>query len=200
LIHTDEGNRQLKKAERLLERGRPDLAIRVLTTVRSRGRRQGGLRYMHPIQFKRAVFLVAVAQMRKRQKPAERAAHIKDSETYFRALSHDRPGVPLIQARLAEALAGIPTPESREEARKILEELADSDLLPDARSYATLALLRATDDKTGANKARRACRRMTRYPRRHCRPTAELSASSWSNPADLYPHRRHVRRWHRDGF
>lgn len=72
-------------------------------------------------------------------------------------LHHARSGDLLVRVELAEALAR--RPAERAEARAILDELADLDLLPTARAWALLAHLeRERGDEAASARAARRCR------------------------------------------
>lgn len=69
---------------------------------------------------------------------------------------------PIAKAELAEAIANLP--KRRSEARKLLEELAHSDLLPSANGYALLARLRAqAGDEAGRIAAMKRCSTMAKH-------------------------------------
>lgn len=78
-----------------------------------------------------------------------------------RTLMSQRDGMldPKLNMQIAEGLLLIP--KRRAEGRKLLEELARRDVMPDARGYAILAELRAeAGDKEGSEEAARRCQRL----------------------------------------
>jgi hypothetical protein len=95
--------------------------------------------------------------------PAQRATNLEWAATTMRTVSAARAGDPSAQADLGEALAKIP--RFQPEALKILDGLAQKDLLGSAQAYAALARLRgAAGDKPGRDAAVTKCQAMTQTP------------------------------------
>jgi hypothetical protein len=96
---------------------------------------------------------------------AERAANVAWGVKRLRMLTASDPGNTLAKTNLGEALAR--APETREEGKRLLEELEASHQLFLAEGYAALALVRAdAGDTAGALAASEQCER--RASRVHC--------------------------------
>ena len=94
----------------------------------------------------------------------DRAANLEWSIDTLRTLTAKRAGNPALQTDLGEALAKVPA--HQDEARKILGELADKDLLTTAEGYAALARLRSSKDEATAREALvKRCESMTKTPK-----------------------------------
>lgn len=94
----------------------------------------------------------------------DRAANLEWSIDTLRTLTARRAGNPALQTDLGEALARVPA--HQDEARKILGELADKDLLTSAEGYAALARLRSSKDEAAAREALvKRCESMTKTPK-----------------------------------
>lgn len=95
---------------------------------------------------------------------ADRAANLEWSIATLRVLSEKRGNNPSYQTDLGEALAKVPAHAA--EAKKILGELADKDLLTSAEGYAALAKLRAESGDAPAREAAvKRCEAMTKTPK-----------------------------------
>lgn len=82
----------------------------------------------------------------------------------FRSLLKQKPGDAFLQARLAEGLSR--TTYNRDEAKKILEQLASEDAIVDAEGYWTLAALRhSKHEDQAAAEALAACRKLANAER-----------------------------------
>jgi hypothetical protein len=93
----------------------------------------------------------------------DRAANLEWSIDVLRSLTARRANNPTLQTDLGEALAKVPA--HQDEARKILGELADKDLLTTAEGYAALARLRSAKDDAPAREALvKRCEGMTKTP------------------------------------
>lgn len=100
----------------------------------------------------------------KNKTAADRAANLEWSIATLRGLSAKRGNNPSLQTDLGEALARVPAHHA--EAKKILGELADKDLLTSAQGYAALAKLRAEAGDANARLAAvKRCEAMTKTPK-----------------------------------
>lgn len=88
----------------------------------------------------------------------------------IREIDAKRPNDPTVQADLGEALSKLP--QHQAEALKILQGLAQKDLMGSPHAYAALAKLRTeTGDSTGAEAAVKRCEEMSKVPG-VCKPVA----------------------------
>lgn len=93
--------------------------------------------------------------------PADRTANLEWSVAQLRTLSTQRANNPSYQTDLGEALSKLPAYHA--EATKILEDLAQKDLLTTAEGYASLARLRAeAGNAAGRDEALKRCEAMTK--------------------------------------
>jgi hypothetical protein len=101
---------------------------------------------------------------------AERAGNLEWSIETIRKLSAKRGNNPSYQTDLGEALSKVAS--HHDEARKVLGELADKDLLTSAEGYAALARLRSEKGDAAAGEAVKRCAAMTKTPKICEIPTA----------------------------
>jgi Flp pilus assembly protein TadD len=94
----------------------------------------------------------------------------------LREIDQKRPNDPTVQADLGEALSK--TASGQAEALKILQGLAQKDLMGSPHAYAALAKLRtSTGDTAGAEAAIKRCEEMSKTPG-VCKPAAPSAPSS----------------------
>lgn len=145
----DEAVRKIKKAEKLLARGKNAKAARLLNRHR--------IRFSDQRLRRRANIIRATASIRQRSR-VELAT--QNLARLYEESEHD----PVLMARYAEALALDDARRAR--SRELLEDLAKRDLMPDAFAYRALATLRHRDhDGAGRDKALARCRKMTKRKR-----------------------------------
>jgi hypothetical protein len=122
----------------------------------------------------RALRILALANVRmdgalalgnfKNKTAADRTANLEWSIEALRGLNAKKVNNPSYQTDLGEALAKVPA--HREEALKILGELADKDLLTSAEGYAALARIKAEKgDANARDAAVKRCEAMTKTPK-----------------------------------
>jgi hypothetical protein len=122
----------------------------------------------------RALRILALASVRtdgglnvgglKGKTAGEKASNLDWSVATLRGLNAKRANNPSIQTDLGEAMAKVPSLHA--EARKLLGELADKDLLTSAEGYAALARLRAENgDNQARDEAVKRCEAMSKTPR-----------------------------------
>lgn len=144
IMEQSEVVRNIKLAEKALGKGKNRRVLRLLDADH----------YMvdSPRLLKRVRMLKTVARMRiGKTKGAER--------TFRKLLSKDKDN-PYLQARLAEALHKRRGHDAVE-AWRIMDDLEERDLIPDAHGYAVLARLRKRNkDTAGHKRAIAACRAM----------------------------------------
>jgi hypothetical protein len=101
--------------------------------------------------------------------PAERTRNLAWAAATLRAISASRPGDPVANADLGEALAASPTTE--EEAFGLLDDLSRRDLIGSAHAYAALARLisQKTGDAVRVHAAVARCEVMSKAPAVVCR-------------------------------
>ena len=105
---------------------------------------------------------------------SDRKANLEWAANALREVAKARNDDPAARTELAEALAALDA--TRDEARRILEELAAKDLITSADGYAALATLRdAAGDLEGRRVAVERCRSMAR-PGGQCDPRATVGA------------------------
>jgi hypothetical protein len=137
----------------------------------------------------RALRILALASVRadggihangfKARTAGDRATNLDWSVATLRGLNAKRPNNPSLETDLGEALTKVPG--SRDEAKKLLGDLADKDLLTSAEGYAALAGLRAeSGDKAARDEAVRRCEAMTKTPRLCAAPTMVVASTGRS--------------------
>jgi hypothetical protein len=159
-------NQSVRRAEQLLADGAHQAAVRELARTFPellRANHRDG----RPALFRRAQRTAALAVVRSDgavrlgprlsgRTPEQRHTALAWAAAILR-LHHARSGDLVVRVELAEALAR--RPAERAEARAILDELADLDLLPTARAWALLAdLERERGDAAAEGRAARRCR------------------------------------------
>ncbi len=152
VLSGDRAVQRVQAAERLLERGDPKGAARLMGSVWIRDEA------LAP----RAALVRLTARMRRaygaRAHAAERSDAVADMVSEFEDLLVERPDAPAVLARLAEALAAGDAAQ-RSRAAAIVDDLVARDLMPDARAWRTVAQVRAAaGDADGAAAARATCR------------------------------------------
>jgi predicted Zn-dependent protease len=151
--------RTIKRAEALLRAGEH---ARVIMLLSQRRFSDEGLRG-------RADLLERTAEVRLLAADQERnPADMQDAADYLRELRDAAPDDPLIQARLAEALAFVP--EAQAEARTLIEDLVTRDLMPEPEAWLTAARVRAAaSDAEGVEAALESCVKIARGRKHICR-------------------------------
>jgi hypothetical protein len=144
IMEQNEVVRNLRLAEKALGKGQNKRALRLLRADH----------YMvdSPRLLKRVRIVKTVARMR--------SGKTKGAERTFRKLLAKDKDNPYLQARLAEALHKRRGHDAVE-AWRIMDDLEERDLIPDAHGYAVLARLRKRNkDAKGQERALAACRAM----------------------------------------
>jgi len=178
LYDLDADVRAVSRAERLVDRGRAHLAMRVADAALTRMRRHGGRSAAGAM--KRAHVVVAVAVVRangrvdlqrrrvvRRTSEPQRLSNLRWARDQLTRLGRGE-NDPVMDARRAEALGRLP--DGTDEARRVLGRLAEADLMPDAWAWRALAdVLRREGDDVGAARAMATCeRRAGRLSSRIC--------------------------------
>lgn len=144
IMEEDEMVKNVRLAERALERGQARKALRLLEAEHYMTSSKALLAKVKTVK--------AVAQLR--------TGKAKRAERVFRnMLKKDRDN-PFLMTRLAESLHERKG-EDAVEAWRILDDLEERDLIPDARGFAVLATLRArANDDVGEKRALARCKAM----------------------------------------
>lgn len=158
---------EVAAAEKLLEQGQPVVAARKVLASFSgiRGEEAG----KDPLKT-RALRVFALAAVRADGNLAlggnqtwTRVANLEWAVQSLREIDQKRPNDPAVQADLGEALARLP--HTKVEGFKILDGLAQKDLMGSPAAYAALSRLRAEKgDTTGAALAMKRCEGMAPSP------------------------------------
>ncbi|MBX3191513.1 MAG: hypothetical protein KF819_31245 [Labilithrix sp.] len=130
----------------------------------------------------RALRVFALALVRSEGTADEKKAHVAVTGEWtpkaniewavqaLREIDQKRPNDPTVQADLGEALSKLP--HGQAEARKILQALAQKDLMGSPHAYAALAKLHTqSGDAAGAQAAIKRCEEMSKTPG-VCKPAA----------------------------
>ena len=117
---------------------------------------------------------------------ADRTANLEWSVTQLRSLNAARPNNPSLQTDLGEALSKLPAYHA--EASKLLEELANKDLVTSAEGYAALAHLRAeSGNAAGRDQALKMCENMTKNAKICVAPEASPAPAPEAAPTPAQP-------------
>jgi hypothetical protein len=175
----------IARAEKALESGQNVAAAKTILTTfpRVRGVTVGE----NPLET-RAVRVFALAIVRSNGTVSEKAAAVASPVEWtpnanlewavqaLREIDAKRPNDPTVQADLGEALSKLPN--GRDEALKLLQSLAERDLMGSPHAYAALAnLRREKGDTSGAEAAVKRCEEMSKTPGM-CRPVASKLAAA----------------------
>jgi hypothetical protein len=170
---------EIARAEKSLEAGHTLAAAQAVlgTFPRIRNAQVG----QNPLET-RALRVFALALVRSDGSADEKKAHVPTTGDWtpkanlewavqsLREIDHSRPNDPAVQADLGEALSK--TAVGQAEALKILQGLAQKDLMGSPHAYAALAKLRTDKgDNAGAEAAIKRCEEMSKTPG-ICKPRA----------------------------
>lgn len=163
---------EIARAEKALEGGQSLAASQAIlgTFPRIRNATAGS----NPLET-RALRVFALALVRSEGAADEKKAHVPTTGEWtaksnlewavqsLREIDEKRPNDPTVQADLGEALSKLP--HGQKEALKILQGLAQKDLMGSPHAYAALAKLRTdAGDSEGALAAIKRCEEMTKSP------------------------------------
>ncbi len=155
------------EAERVLDAGQPVAAARkILATFPSVRSEEAG---KDPLRT-RALRVFALAMVRADgnvplggEQTWARNANLEWAAEALREIDAKRPNDPALQADMGEALARLP--RAKDEAFKLLDGLAQKDLMGSPQAYAALSRLRAgKGDNDGASLAMKRCEAMAHSP------------------------------------
>jgi len=142
-------NYKAKSSDRIINR-----ALRVLAVATVRGDGKLDIATQIPYEL-RGQWLA--------QKDGDETANLEWAVVAMRSVNSWKSDDPAVQTELGEALAKVDAHES--EARELLGDLADKDLLGSAEGYAALAELRAANgDEDGRSAALKRCEAMAKTP------------------------------------
>ncbi|HVH41553.1 MAG TPA: hypothetical protein VM925_04395 [Labilithrix sp.] len=170
---------EIARAEKALESGQNAVAAKAILTTFPRIRVVSA--GQNPLET-RALRVFALAVVRSSGAVTEKTVGVSSQAEWtpnanvewavqaMREIDAKRPNDPTVQADLGEALSKLP--HGREEALKLLQGLAQKDLMGSPHAYAALARLRTDKgDSAGAEAAIKRCEEMSKTPG-VCRPAA----------------------------
>jgi len=169
LLVGDEDIRALERIERLLVAGKHQAALHAVRAIGSPSDFEG----LRAAAFKQRLRLIdATAKLRllARQRPIDLERLAEVTRTLRSVQSDTGLTPPLYKARLAEALAL--TPGGMGEAKILMADLEQRDLIPEAEAWVTVAKVRAyMHDIDGMSAALRRCEKMAGKRKAVCRGT-----------------------------
>lgn len=177
---------EIAKAEKSLEAGQNLIAAKTIlgTFPRIRAAEPG----VNPLET-RALRVFSLAVVRSNGATTEKSAGFASQQDWtatsnlewavqsLREIDAKRPNDPTVQADLGEALSKLP--HGQEEALKLLQGLAQKDLMGSPHAYAALAKIRSDKgDSVGAEAAIKRCEEMSKVPG-VCKPAAPSKQPSF---------------------